>query len=97
MTHRHLYELMLTCAVLVGLVVFLMAVLHIAWPAIAWAVLAVMATVVVGLTAQLVYALVCVEFGYYTEEEISKRTRKHYRHEWHPLRALLHTRTLRPH
>ncbi len=95
MSRRNIYELVATCVVLVLLFLSLLRILHIGWPGVAWASVAVLAAIGIGFMAPVVYALVSMEMGYYTEAEISRRISRQARSGSHSLRALLHMR-LRP-
>ena len=65
------------------------------WPVVEWAVLGIVAIVTIGAMMNLLYAIVCMERGYKTEEELARRQRKH----WHPppesLKPLRHFGMLR--
>lgn len=93
MSRRNIYVLTLTCATLIALFVCLLGILHVVWPGIAWIILGILAAVVLGVITPVLYALVSMEMGYYTEDELSRRMRKQTRHDSHSLKALLHMRT----
>jgi hypothetical protein len=98
MIRRNFYIITLACAALVTVLVLLSSILHIvSWAGIAWPIVIVLALVVVGFMAYLGYAIVSIEMGYNTDEEISRRMRNQSSHALHPIKALLHLRTLRHH
>lgn len=93
MNRRHSFETMLGVVGVAAL--FIVLLISRNWPTAQWAVLAIAAIVLAAVLANVLYAFVSLELGYYAEDEKARRARKQFGHGPHRLRHLLHPGMLR--
>ena len=66
-------------------------------PALIWTVFGILAIALVAVIANLLFAFIALEVGYYPEREKAKRLRQRSNHTLQHLRGILHVRALRHH
>jgi hypothetical protein len=82
--------------IMLGAAIFLMLPMLNA-PALIWTMFGVLGIALVAVIANLLYAFIALEVGYYPEREKAKRLQQRSNHTLHHLRGMLHVRALRHH
>jgi hypothetical protein len=93
MNQRSFYPMLLI--MLVAAILLMLPMLNA--PALFWTVFGVLGIALVAVIANLLYAFVALELGYYPEPKRAEGLDKQPRHTFHQLRGMLHVLMLRHH